>query len=163
MRPYCLSALALMLLASPAQVAGQGADTVRYHSRAELSAAVAPAATAENRTAVARLGDRGAHSYLVIRRDQTGEAEVHRDWDDVVVVHEGAATLLHGGISVGGRETAPGEIRGGTIEGAARIEVGAGDLIVIPAGVPHQVQVAPGGSITYLITKVRTGPPVREK
>ncbi|MBW3571621.1 MAG: hypothetical protein KY467_10985 [Gemmatimonadetes bacterium] len=25
--------------------------------------------------------------------------------------------------------------------------------MVIPAGMPHQVQVAPGGSITYLIVK----------
>jgi mannose-6-phosphate isomerase-like protein (cupin superfamily) len=31
--------------------------------------------------------------------------------------------------------------------------VAAGDLVVIPAGLPHQVQIAPGARVTYITVK----------
>ncbi|HEU0015720.1 MAG TPA: hypothetical protein VFQ45_18730 [Longimicrobium sp.] len=101
------------------------------------------------------LGNRGPYTYLVLRRTGDGQAEVHADWDDVMVVREGAATLLYGGEVRGGAEQEAGEHRGGEIVGGTRQPLAAGDMMVIPAGVPHQVLVPEGGAITYAVIKVR--------
>jgi uncharacterized RmlC-like cupin family protein len=49
---------------------------------------------------------------------------------------------------------APGEHRGGTIAGGASRAVGPGDLMIIPAGIPHQYVISPGDSLRYLTVKV---------
>jgi quercetin dioxygenase-like cupin family protein len=46
------------------------------------------------------------------------------------------------------------EIQGSGIKGGVKHEVGRGDVIEIPAGVPHQFFIAPGTQITYLVVKV---------
>jgi glc operon protein GlcG len=71
------------------------------------------------------------------RRDSPGEAEVHLYETDVVYVVEGAATLVTGGTTVDPKETEPGQIRGSAIEGGETRELAAGDVVVIPNGVPH--------------------------
>jgi len=101
------------------------------------------------------LGNRGPYTYLVLRRTGDGQAEVHADWDDVMVVREGTATLLYGGEVRGGAEQEAGEHRGGEILGGTRQTLAAGDMMVIPAGVPHQVLVPQGGAISYVVVKVR--------
>jgi quercetin dioxygenase-like cupin family protein len=58
-----------------------------------------------------------------------------------------------GGRVQGNRETAPDEWRGGTIEGGRTYELAPGDVVWIPAGVPHQVLVPAGGSFDYLVVK----------
>ena len=101
------------------------------------------------------LRDRGSFTYLLVHRDSTGEAEVHRDWADVMVVRSGAATVETGGTLAGGRETAPGETRGGDLRGAEPHPIAVGDVLVIPAGIPHRVVVRRGRPVTYLVFKVR--------
>ena len=101
------------------------------------------------------LGDRGSFTYLLVHRDTTGEVEVHRDWADVMVVRAGAATVETGGTLGGGRETAPGETRGGGLRGAEPHSIAVGDVLVIPAGIPHRVVVRAGHPVTYLVVKVR--------
>ena len=71
------------------------------------------------------------------RRDAPGQAEVHLWETDVVYVVEGAATLVTGGTTVDPKETEPGQIRGTSIEGGETHELAAGDVVVIPNGVPH--------------------------
>jgi hypothetical protein len=75
----------------------------------------------------------------------------------VIIIQEGTATLLHGGAVEGGRETAPGERRGGRIDGGTRQVLAPGDVALVPAGTPHQVLVPAGGSIRYLVVKVPRG------
>lgn len=86
---------------------------------------------------------------------QNGSPEIHDHWVDVTVVQSGRATLLTGGTVAGGHLTSPGEHRGGTINGGTPQHVAAGDLVTIPAGVPHQYQLAPGNSVHYLTIKIR--------
>jgi uncharacterized protein YjlB len=50
--------------------------------------------------------------------------------------------------------TAPNEIQGSGIKGGKKQEVGPGDVIEIPAGIPHQFILAPRTQITYLVVKV---------
>ena len=150
----------LLLCATP--VRAQGAAEAHYLSATEIRDAVSSAARDPARMAAKPLGDRGSYTYIAIRRDQTGEAEVHAVWDDVIVVQQGVGTLLYGGRVAGDRETGPGERRGGQIAGGTTRTLAAGDLVVVPAGMPHQLRVEPGGSITYLGVKVaRTSAPKR--
>lgn len=96
----------------------------------------------------------GLH-YVQSRRSTSGSPEVHDQWLDVTVVQAGRATLLTGGRVEGGSLTTPDEHRGGKIIGGSSRRLGAGDLITIPAGVPHQYQLAPGDTIRYLTIKVK--------
>jgi len=86
------------------------------------------------------------------RRDGPGIAEVH-DWEtDVVYVLEGSATMITGGRVVDPKITEPGQVRGPVIQGGESRRIAKGDVVVIPAGVPHwfkEVQ----GPLTYFVVK----------
>jgi glc operon protein GlcG len=87
------------------------------------------------------------------RRDAAGMAEVHTNETDIIYVMEGSATFVTGGRVVDGKTTAPGEIRGASINGGETRKLVKGDVIVVPAGTPHwfkEVQ----GPLTYYVVKV---------
>lgn len=97
-----------------------------------------------------------SHSVSLISRTRPGSAEVHRTIDDVWVVLEGEGTLVTGGMLVGAKETQPGEPRGERISGGTSRHIGKGDLVGIPAGVPHWLGALDGGRIVYLVVKVKS-------
>ncbi len=101
-----------------------------------------------------QLASYGKHSVMVTHREGSGEAEIHKSVVDVFVVQSGHATLLVGGTLIEGRNTGPGEIRGTAITGAEKRQLAAGDIALIPAGMPHQVTVEKGEQLTYVIVKV---------
>ena len=86
------------------------------------------------------------------RREGPGVAEVH-DWEtDVVYVLEGSATVVTGGSVVDPKVTEPGQIRGPLIQGGEARRIGRGDVVVIPAGVPHWFKDV-SGPLTYFVVK----------
>ena len=64
-----------------------------------------------------------------------------------------------GGTMAGKRATNPGEWVGTTLVGGDRHPLGTGDIVHIPAGIPHSFLVAPGGHITYVLLKIPAGKP----
>jgi mannose-6-phosphate isomerase-like protein (cupin superfamily) len=78
-------------------------------------------------------------SNMMSRRDTSGIHERHEAFSDIFVVQRGRARLLYGGTAEGERASSPGEWRGGTIRGGTEAEIKPGDIVVIPAGVPHQL------------------------
>lgn len=94
----------------------------------------------------------GNHLTMLAHREGDGEVEVHDKMADVLFIESGDATLIVGGTVVGGHTTAPGEIRGASITGGEKKTLGAGDVVHIPAKVPHQMLV--GKKITYFVVKV---------
>lgn len=96
----------------------------------------------------------GNRTFMVAHRDGSGQAEWHEKQADVIMIHSGAVTLVYGGEVVDGKTTAPGEIRGASIKGGTEVALGPGDVLHIPAKVPHLMKVAPGKSVTYFIVKV---------
>jgi len=80
-----------------------------------------------------------AMSYKVnaSRRDGPGMAEIHTHATDVIYVVEGSATFITGGFARDAKEIAPGEIRGSAIEGGETHQISKGDVVLVPAGVPH--------------------------
>jgi hypothetical protein len=98
--------------------------------------------------------DFGDHLLEISHREASGRAELHKVKADVMVIQTGIATLLTGGDVIDPVPTGPNEIQGSGIKGGVKREVGPGDVIEIPAGVPHQFLLAPGTQITYLVVKV---------
>jgi uncharacterized protein GlcG (DUF336 family) len=72
------------------------------------------------------------------RREAPGEVEYHEHVVDVMHVVRGSATVLTGGSMVDPREVAPGELRAAAVDGGDAHELGEGDVLAIPNGVPHQ-------------------------
>jgi mannose-6-phosphate isomerase-like protein (cupin superfamily) len=58
---------------------------------------------------------------------------------------------------VGGRTPLAGEHRGGTVIKPAQFILSPGNIVRIPAGVPHSFVVEPGAPLEYLLIKVRRG------
>ena len=105
--------------------------------------------------ATEQLASYGGHSLVVVHREGSGEAEIHGSLADIFVVQSGEATLLVGGTLVGGKNTGPGEIRGSGITGGEKRQLAAGDMVHVPAGMPHQVTLEKGRQLTYVIVKIK--------
>jgi mannose-6-phosphate isomerase-like protein (cupin superfamily) len=97
----------------------------------------------------------GADLTMVAHREGDGEAELHDLMADYFVVQTGEATLVVGGHVVGGKTTAPNEIRGPKIEGGEKRKLTAGDIVHIPKKTPHQLLVENGKQFTYFVIKVK--------
>ena len=102
------------------------------------------------------LADFGNHNTRMTFRDNDGQVEVHDNWTDVIVVESGEATLMIGGTPVNPKANAPGEWRAASATGAEKKAIAPGDILHIPAGVPHQFLVAPGKKVAYFALKVPT-------
>jgi hypothetical protein len=107
--------------------------------------------------AIGRLEDYGNDYTLLVVRVRTGEAERHQLFADQMVIKTGTVTLITGGTmqqehtnSGPGR---PGETLGSGIDGGKEVVLNAGDIVHIPAGIPHWVKLAPGATTTYLVFK----------
>ena len=96
----------------------------------------------------------GNHILSISHRDKSGRVEVHQDKADVLVIQSGTATFVCGGEVADPVRTAPGEMQGSSIRGGTGRTVAPGDVIEVPAGLPHQFLLAPGAHITYLVVKV---------
>lgn len=101
-----------------------------------------------------QLGKFGNHYAMVAHREGSGLAELHESDADLFVVESGSATLVVGGKVVDGKAETAGEIRGPSIDGGSKKRLSAGDIVHIPANVPHQLLVDPGHKFTYFVMKV---------
>ena len=90
------------------------------------------------------------------RRVVPGMAEVHGLDTDLIHVLEGSATFVTGGRAVDLKNTAPDEWRGASIEGGETRVLAPGDVIIVPAGVPHWFKDV-RGPLLYYTVKVRNG------
>lgn len=100
------------------------------------------------------LADYGDHRFRFIRRDADGFPEQHDNIVDVVFVQSGEGTLLLGGKMINLQATGgAGEYVGTGIEGGERHSLGTGDVIHIPATIPHSFLVPKGKHITYVLVK----------
>jgi mannose-6-phosphate isomerase-like protein (cupin superfamily) len=96
----------------------------------------------------------GNHYTMLAHREQTGSSEVHQHEADIFVVEEGQASILTGGTLVNAKTEKAGEMRGSSIKGGERHALSTGDIIHIPAGVPHQLLIEKGKPFTYFVIKV---------
>ncbi|HZO87329.1 MAG TPA: cupin domain-containing protein [Chthonomonadaceae bacterium] len=88
------------------------------------------------------------------RRDKAGMAEVHTLDTDLIYVMEGSGTFVTGGTMVDGKNIAPDEIRGASIRNGESRHLVKGDVIIVPADVPHWFQEV-NAPVAYYVVKVR--------
>jgi mannose-6-phosphate isomerase-like protein (cupin superfamily) len=131
-------------------VADETTPKIRYFSAAQLAAQVAH--PVKGIAGSQFLNGPGSIVYI-LRRDKTGETEVHMAFNDIYVVQSGQAKITVGGQVTGNRETVPTEWLGGDISGGTDYSLAQGDVLFIPAGVPHKVLIPPKASITYVLVK----------
>jgi hypothetical protein len=100
------------------------------------------------------LADYGDHRFRLLYRDADGFPEEHDKIVDVVMVHSGEGTLMLGGTISGKKgSAATGEYLGTTLTGGELHPVSAGDIVHIPASIPHSFLVPAGKHITYVLLK----------
>jgi mannose-6-phosphate isomerase-like protein (cupin superfamily) len=105
--------------------------------------------------AVKQLSDYPNELFLLAHREADGQPEWHETQADVFFVQSGSATLLVGGTLLNGETVAPHEKRNGTIQGGMRQKLSAGDVVRIPARVPHQLVLDGAREFTYFVIKVK--------
>jgi quercetin dioxygenase-like cupin family protein len=147
----------LLLVASGSKTAARAVTTeqesksdsaVQYFSAADVKRGYATNAT---------LLSGPGHAYTIITgfRDKPGQVEVHANDTDVIYIVEGSATFVTGGRVLEPTTSAPGETRGREIEGGDAHQLAKGDVIVIPAGVPHWFKTVQTPFNDFIV-KVRT-------
>ncbi len=100
------------------------------------------------------LADYGDHRFRLLYRDANGLPEEHDKIVDVVVVPSGEGTLMLGGTMSGKKgSAATGEYMGSALTGGEVHPLEAGDIVHIPAGIPHSFLVPAGKHITYVLLK----------
>jgi mannose-6-phosphate isomerase-like protein (cupin superfamily) len=132
----------------------QDGSKVVFVSAKQLQSDIHKAPEAAPGVSTINLSETAAYSALVARRTKTGLAEVHKSMIDVWYVIDGRGTLVTGGSLVESSETAPGELRGKSVSGGEDREIAKGDIVTIPAGVPHWLRKIDGREIVYLVVKV---------
>ncbi|SRR5579883_2822126 len=137
------SVVAVCATGLPALLVAAGGDPQGFsmYTAADLKNKVSSAKLDEHKVGAVRVENWGNHSLMVIRREGDGEAEVHENQVDIMFITQGEGTLVVGGTVVDGHTTAPGEIRGKSIQGGATHKMAVGDVFHIPAKVPHQMLV----------------------
>jgi mannose-6-phosphate isomerase-like protein (cupin superfamily) len=145
--PFLLAAVALLAAATSA--------VVDHYSTADLAAMQEKLAAAHQTFKSESLKQYKGHYTMLAHREGTGSSEIHEHEADLFVIEDGEGTLLRGGTLVHPREEKPGELRGTSIAGGERVHYAPGDIIHIPAGVPHQMLVEKGKHVTYFVMKVQ--------
>ena len=92
-------------------------------------------------------------SVSVNRRTAAGQVEVHDKETDTFYVLDGEATFVTGGTMVGGAVSRPNQWLGKSIDGGETHHLAKGDVMVIPAGMPHWFKEVPK-EINYYVVKV---------
>ncbi len=131
------------LLGVALMMTGAGNPAVSFVGHEKVAASMVKGTTLVSQP---DLAVQGAH------RAVPGEVELHEKETDVFYVTDGEATVITGGTIVGGKQTAPGQIRGTRIEGGEAHHLTRGDVMVIPAGTPHWFKEVPR-SISYFVVK----------
>jgi len=151
----CLLAFAL-LVASAQETVPEGFELWTSASLSQVEQQLkTEAATNLHHVGTKRLADFPNDLFMLSRREADGIVEWHENQADIFFVQSGSATLLVGGNLVGGETVEPHEKRNGKIEGGIRRTLSAGDVIRIPAKVPHQILLEGSKGFTYFVVKVK--------
>ena len=95
----------------------------------------------------------------VVNKDHAQElvAEMHAEEADIYLAISGQGFLLLGGTIRDGRETAPGQYRGSMLDEAESFLISAGDVVMIPEGTPHMLDIR-DNSLIYVVVKIKCLP-----
>jgi mannose-6-phosphate isomerase-like protein (cupin superfamily) len=141
---YTVSRLAAIDLYSPQQLQERA---VALRGRAEAS----PSGTASE-----TLEMYPQHFTMLAYRTKVAAPKFTSGFADVFLIEAGSAVLETGGAVVNPKvDEATGEIRGSALENSRVQQLHMGDIVHIPAGVPHRMKREPGATLLYFVVKVQ--------
>ena len=106
----------------------------------------------DRNAAMEEFHEAGDYQISIIHRE--GDGDVQLESDVVLLIIESGQATLVGGKVVDSKAAAPGEVGGSSlsfIKGGESTAVAEGDVVLIPASLPHQVLVAAGKRVTYMV------------
>jgi mannose-6-phosphate isomerase-like protein (cupin superfamily) len=95
------------------------------------------------------------YTEFVKRLDHGNLVEQHANWIDQITILSGEGVLTYGGTLNNASEAGPGELRASTQTGGTVRALHPGDFVLIPAGMPHKFDAAPGRELNYVVFKAR--------
>ncbi len=156
MKKFHVAALAITagLMSAPFAVWAQKIDTYSPQQLMQYAKTLKEEADKGPGLATKNLEKYPDHYTMLAFREKDGQAELHKTTADVMFVLEGNATLVTGGSIVNPKDTAPGEVRGDSVQGGTSVKLSKGGVAHVPADVPHQLLIPAGKTFTYFIVKV---------
>ena len=148
----------LSLVACLAPMASAQAVKVDHFSQADLlekAQALSAKAQGPDGSASVKIDEYPNHFTMIALRHKDGGAEMHENFADIFFVVQGHATLLSGGTIPDAKSSTSGEVRGSAVEKGEQTALNLGDVVHIPAGVPHQLLVPKGDTFIYFVIKVK--------
>jgi mannose-6-phosphate isomerase-like protein (cupin superfamily) len=131
----------ILLLAAPIFI---GADTATYVDHDKVADALAKGGS---------LASTKEYTVSGAHRTGPGQVEVHEKETDILYITDGEATFVTGGTMVGGKMSKAGQWLGSDITGGQARHLVKGDVVTIPAGMPHWFKEVPK-SVSYFVVKV---------
>ena len=153
-----LTIASLILAASAISFAGAQTLTVDHLTQSQLiEKAQELKAKAQGAEGVAssKLNEYPNSFTMIALRSKDGGAEVHESYADFFFVVQGSAKLFTGGTVQDGKTVSEGEIRGKSVLNGVETNLNQGDIVHIPATVPHQLLLPEGGTFLYFVIKVK--------
>jgi len=151
---------AALLIAAPVMaqptLRGTAPDGFKFMSHADIDKAVSIPEPGRVYGATFMNDHENYYVEFVKRLDHGNMAETHAHWVDHITILSGEGVLTHGGTLTDAKQSGPGEVRGGTMNGAVKQMLQAGDYFQIPPGMPHKLDAAPGKSLSYVVFKARS-------
>jgi mannose-6-phosphate isomerase-like protein (cupin superfamily) len=153
-----LTIASLALAVSTLPFAGAQTLTVDHLTQSQLMAKArelnAKAQGSEG-AASSKLNEYPNHFTMMALRRKDGGAEIHENYADFFFVVSGSAKLLTGGTVPDGKTVSPGEIRGKSVLNGVETTLNQGDIVHIPATLPHQLLLPESESFLYFVIKVK--------
>jgi len=144
-----------LVLFAPAFAAEQSSFALWTPSAIDQREATLMKNVAPDHSSRETLADYGDHRFRLLFRDADGLPEQHDKIVDVVIVHSGEGALMVGGTMSGKKGNATtGEYLGAALTGGEVHPLAAGDIVHVPAGIPHSFLVPAGKHITYVLLKL---------
>ena len=145
-----------MVAASGRVALAQASTTVDHYSQTDLEGMEKALGQKTDASGLATetLKKYSSDYTMLAFRSQDGKAELHEKFADFYFVLAGNATVVAGGQMANPTTISPGEVRGDSVQGGTSTKLKAGDVVHIPANIPHQLLVAKGAPFKYFIIKV---------
>ena len=153
-----LTIASLALAVSTLPFAGAQTLTVDHLTQSQLMAKARELnvkAQGSEGAASSKLNEYPNHFTMMALRRKDGAAEIHQNYADFFFVVSGSAKLLTGGTVPDGKTVSPGEIRGKSVLNGVETTLNQGDIVHIPATVPHQLLLPETESFLYFVIKVK--------
>lgn len=157
MKKKSVVTLGLFLLIAASALFGQARPAQYYPAaglKQDFDKLAAQAKSKNSDSTGSDLSNSETHALKLSYRRETGGAEVHQHFDDIMVVEGGSATIVTGGSLVDPKSEANGEMKGKSIQGGTSQVLSKGDIIHVPAGTPHQLLLNRGKDFRAFVVKI---------